>query len=259
MSENYLHLPVFQGNQVGHLTERAARLSGCPLYLIPEHFSGQVGLDFVTDIILGALLKGMTSSPTRNHLVAPIAEGIIGVLKSEGCPGLAEARAIEPEGVTANRFPLASLVQETLGAKVKALSLPPGRSVRLRSDYHGYVARGADVDHIDAELCETLGVACVDHLLAGNTSFLVSGTALNPRVRSLAELFGAEGKLVERRVDVRSAGVMQHWLKGRDYRLLPSDLYDGHLAKMAKLAGISTEAFTERFAPVAEWGNQYAS
>jgi 6-phosphofructokinase len=254
-SDTLIHVPVLSGNQVGCLTEAAARGAGCPLYIIPERLPKRCSLQLVLETIFGAWLKGAIRDQPSYHLVVPIAEGILGSLDPASCPGLKEARDRYREGVTANHFPLPTIIQDQLGAMFAELSLPHGIKVSVRSAYHGYAARGSEANSTDREMASLHVTTALRAMAQGESGRVYYGSGQHCHSLVLTGLLTEDGQGRERQVDLKDPVIAAHWNAIRPHRLTSEDLSHEQLARIAAFLQLPTKDVQDRFDLVAGIAN----
>jgi 6-phosphofructokinase 1 len=114
----------------------------------------------------------------------------------------------------------------------------------------GYELRCAKPLPFDVEYTRTLGYGAVRYLLSGGSGAMIAlrGGKVEP-VMLQDMIDPASGRVRVRLVDTRT----EAYEVGRKYmiRLDEGDLREPKLSRYAHLAGLSAEAFIERFAPVA--------
>jgi len=176
------------------------------------------------------------------------------MLDPQSCVGLAEAKAKSQEGVTANHYPFAQLVQQVGTGAFSQVKLPYGLKVSVRSAYHGYAARGAETDTVDKSLGLLHTTVALSRLFQGESGQVYCGAQNEVVPHPLSSLRDEQGRGTERRVNLQDPVVAAHWGAHGEWRLRPSDMEGESLGRMAELIGFTPDRFRERFDNVAGWG-----
>jgi 6-phosphofructokinase len=247
------YLIISMGRAAGHLALGIGKASAATLTIIPEEFRGRpVTLGEVCDILLGAIVKrrGMHA----NYGVAVLAEGLleaIGEERLKAVDGVLQGRygkiVRDPHGhLRLGEIEFGRMVKDILSAKLDELKLP----VALIDKDLGYELRCADPIPFDAEYTRDLGYGAVKFLRsaeAGNYGAIISlvGGHLEP-VPFDQMIDKQTGRMLPRRVNVDGAG----YECARRYMIrLEQRDFDNpqRLSRLAEAAGMSVDAFRQRF------------
>jgi 6-phosphofructokinase 1 len=259
------YLIVSMGRAAGHLALGIGKASAATLTIIPEEFRGRaVTLDEVCDIVIGAVIK--RRSMKAPYGVAVLAEGLLEAIGEKGLQqvdGVLQGRygkiERDPHGhLRLGEIEFGRMVKDRLAVKLEELKVPMGF---IDKDL-GYELRCADPIPFDAEYTRDLGYGAVKFLRSeesakfGAIISLVGGhleplpfeQMINPQT----------GRMLPRKVDVNGEG----YECARRYmiRLEKRDFESPQrLSRLAEAAGMTPEAFRQRFeylvqggAPVAE-------
>jgi 6-phosphofructokinase len=247
------YLIISMGRAAGHLALGIGKASAATLTIIPEEFRGRpVTLGEVCDILLGAIVKrrGMHA----NYGVAVLAEGLleaIGEERLKAVDGVLQGRygkiVRDPHGhLRLGEIEFGRMVKDILSAKLDELKLP----VALIDKDLGYELRCADPIPFDAEYTRDLGYGAVKFLRsaeAGQYGAIISlvGGHLEP-VPFDQMINKQTGRMLPRRVNVDGAG----YECARRYMIrLEQRDFDNpqRLSRLAEAAGMSVDAFRQRF------------
>jgi 6-phosphofructokinase len=234
---------IAMGRKAGHLALGIGKAAGATLTLIPEEF-GTDGfrLSTLVDTLAGAILKRASSG--RRDGVAVIAEGVVLSVKPEDLDELETAERDEHGHVRIAEIDIGDLLKRAVRKRLAELGLKP----TIVSKDIGYELRCADPIPYDLEYTRDLGYCASRFLLDGGNAAMVSMQGGNFVAVPFASMLDpATGRARVRLVDVRST----RYAIARRYmiRLRREDFADaGALAVLAKTAGLSEEAFRERFA-----------
>jgi 6-phosphofructokinase 1 len=238
------------GRKAGHLTLGIGKAAGATISVIAEEFpEGSLSVDQVCDVLEGAIIKRRAADHADG--VALVAEGISERLNPQE---LAKIPGVEftydPHGhLELREIPLAMVLKRHLEQRFAARN----DKVTIVDIELGYEMRCAPPIPFDCEYVRDLGWAAVTHLLspeyAGDAMVCLDGGHLRPL--PFAEVLDP----VTRRANVRLVDITsESYRVALEYmiRLKPEDLEDAsRLARLAKTARMSEEAFRERFAVAA--------
>jgi len=236
------YLAVSMGRNSGSLALSMCKAAGATLAVIPEEFrSENIDIGLVVDTIVGAIIKRKASGHEDGVVV--VAEGIAGRFGSDALAGLGSARDAYGHLNLAD-VPLGLILRDRVRAALKQLGLD---ATVIAKDI-GYELRCAKPVPFDVEYTRTLGYAAVRFLLSGDSGALIAiagGRATPVRLEDIAD--PKTGRVRVRLVDVST----ESYLVGRSYmiRLKLSDFEEPLLSRLAAHAGLSAQAFKDRFLP----------
>ncbi len=249
------YLVVSMGRAAGFLALGIGKAAAATLTVIPEEFArGQVTLDALCDILLGAIVKRRTQGSPYG--VAVLAEGL---LESIGEKGLLQALGSEQElrrygnverdehnHLRLGEIEFGRMVKDRLAAKLKDFGL----SVTLVDKELGYELRCADPIPFDAEYTRDLGYGAIGFLRSEASrrfgaliSFLGGSMTPLPFDKLIVP---KTGRMRPRKVNVEG----EAYACARRYmiRLEPSDFQEPQrLAALAEVVGRKPAQFRRRF------------
>lgn len=237
---------VAMGRKAGHLALGIGKAAGATLTMIPEEFRDRpIKLATVADILAGAIIKRLSLG--REDGVAVLAEGLAEIMSPDDLTALASVARDDHGHVELADLDLGRVLKEEV---LKRLA-PYGLSPTIRVKDLGYELRCADPIPFDMEYCRDLGCSAAEYLISGGTGAMVSivNGACSP-IPFGRILDPATQRTRVRMVDVAS----ESYRIARRYmvRLDESDFAERErLARCAAVAGLTAEAFRERFAAVA--------
>ncbi len=236
---------VAMGRKAGHLALGIGKASGATLTLIPEEFPERpVRLAKVADILAGAIIKRLSQG--REDGVAVLAEGLAEVMNPDDLTALASVARDEHGHVELADLDLGRALKEEVLNRLKPYGLTP--TIRLKD--LGFELRCADPIPFDMEYCRELGYCAAEFLLGGGTGAMVS--IVNGEFAPMP--FNTILDPVTQRTRVRMVDVTAGPYRiARRYmiRLDPKDFEERErLTRCAAVAGLTPEAFRERFASV---------
>jgi len=241
------YLAVTMGRKAGHLALGIGKAAGATLTIIPEEFRERpVRLQRLVDLLIGAMVKRLSSG--RADGVAVVAEGLVEILDPHDLGGLEHVERDEHGHLRLNEVDLGDLLRREATKGMSALGLPTS----IVSKNIGYELRGADPIPYDIEYTRDLGYCAAQYLLDGGTAAMVSiqdGRFTPIPFKQMVD--PSTGRTKVRMVDIHS----QSYQIARQYmiRLTDDDLRDpDRLGRCATLAGLSPEAFRNRFAASVE-------
>ena len=241
------YLAVTMGRKAGHLALGIGKAAGATLTIIPEEFRGwPVQLQRLVDLLIGAMVKRLSNG--RADGVAVVAEGLVEILDLHDLGGLEHVERDEYGHLRLNEVDLGDLLRREVTKGMNALGL----STSIVSKNIGYELPGADPIPYDIEYTRDLGYCAAQYLLDGGTAAMVSiqdGRFTPIPFKQMVDT--STGRTKVRMVDIHS----QSYQIARQYmiRLTDDDLNDpDRLGRCADLAGLSPEAFRNRFAASVE-------
>ena len=238
---------ITMGRKAGHLALGIGKAAGATLTLIPEEFACQrIRMKAVVDTLAGAVIKRLCYGHTDG--VAVIAEGLVLDMAHED---LAEIEEIEKDDHGNVR-----IAEINIGEILKKLV-----EKRLR-DFHmkttvvakniGYELRCADPIPLDMEYTRDLGYCAAKHIIEGGNAVVISLEGGHFLPIPFGNMIDREtGRARIRMVDIQST----RYAIARRYmiRLSQEDFIDPHdLARLAATAGVSPQAFQDKFAYLVE-------
>lgn len=239
------YLVVTMGRKAGHLALGIGKAAGATLTIIPEEFHERpVKLQRVVDLLIGAVIKRLEHG--RADGVAVLAEGLIDILDPHDLGGLEHVERDEHGHLRMNDVDVGDLLRRELTKQLHQLGL----SISLVAKNVGYELRCADPIPYDIEYTRDLGYCAAQYVLDGGTSAMVSiqnGRFTPIPFKQMVD--ASTGRTKVRMVDIDS----QSYQIARQYmiRLTEADMNNRDaLGRYAALAGLSPEAFRERFSPV---------
>lgn len=239
------YLVVTMGRKAGHLALGIGKAAGATLTIIPEEFQERpVKLQRVVDLLIGAVIKRLEHG--RADGVAVLAEGLIDILDPRDLGGLEHVERDEHGHLRMNDVDVGDLLRRELTKQLHQLGL----SISLVAKNVGYELRCADPIPYDIEYTRDLGYCAAQYLLDGGTSAMVSiqnGRFTPIPFKQMVDV--STGRTKVRMVDIDS----QSYQIARQYmiRLTEADMNNRDaLGRYAAMAGLSPEAFRERFSTV---------
>jgi 6-phosphofructokinase len=253
MTTQRWYLVVAMGRSAGHLALGIGKSAGATLTLIAEEFPRDepIQLSHLVDVLETSMLKRIAHG--RPFGVAVLAEGIGLRLPQE------ELRQAMPEVELDEHghVRLAELELDRLLAKlVKDRFKERGRSITVEGKNIGYELRCAPPIPFDIEYTRDLGYSAIDYLrgaLAGGEA----GAMITIQEGHMVALpFGSFNDPETGRVRIRNVNVeSSSYRVAREYmiRLDREDLEDPErLGPIAAAAGLTPEAFRDRYGPLAK-------
>ncbi len=233
---------VSMGRKAGHLALGIGKATGATLTLIPEEFSNKkIKLSHIVDILVGAIIKRLSYGKPDG--VAIIAEGLVEHLDTSDLDTL-----IEVERDAHDNIRIAEInFGEILKAKVQEELKKFGLKSTIVAKNIGYELRCADPIPFDMEYTRDLGFSAAQFILSDGSGAMVSiqnGMFVPLYFKDIIDPTTLKTKV--RMVDPTSESfyIARHYM----LRLNQADFDDPHeLAKLAATAGISIDAFKQRF------------
>jgi ATP-dependent phosphofructokinase / diphosphate-dependent phosphofructokinase len=239
------YLVVTMGRKAGHLALGIGNAAGATLTVIPEEFRERpVKLQRVVDLLIGAIIKRLEHG--RADGVAVLSEGLIEILDPRDLGGMEHVERDEYGHLRMSQVDVGDVLRRELTKQLHQLGL----STNLVAKNLGYELRCADPIPYDVEYTRDLGYCAAQYLLDGGTSAMVSiqnGRFTPIPFKQLMD--SSTGRAKVRMVDMDS----QSYQIARQYmiRFTGDDLKNQNaLGRYAALAGLSPEAFRERFSTV---------
>ncbi len=239
------YLVVTMGRKAGHLALGIGKAAGATLTIIPEEFRERpVKLQRVVDLLIGAVIKRLEHG--RSDGVAVLAEGLIEIIDSRDLGGLEHVERDEHGHLRMSEIDIGDVLRRELTKQLHQLGL----SISLVTKNVGYELRCADPIPYDIEYTRDLGYCAAQYLLDGGTSAMVSiqnGRFTPIPFKQMVD--SSTGRTKVRMVDIES----QSYQIARQYmiRLTEADVNNQDaLGRYAAMAGLSPEAFRERFSTV---------
>ena len=244
---NRWYLVIAMGRKAGHLALGIGKAAGATLTVVPEECDASgMSLDRLADILAGSIIK--RRSEGRGDGVAVVAEGVALAFDPAELEALENLERDEHGHVRLAEVDLGNLLKDAVHERLQAL----GIDCTLVSKNIGYELRCADPVPSDMEYCRDLGYCAGKYLLEGGSGDLISLQGGRFIPIPLDELIDSTtGRMQVRMIDVSST----RYAISRSYmiRLRRSDFSDPEaLARLASTAGVSSEAFRERFASLVD-------
>src|SRR3990172_1679461 len=239
---------VAMGRKAGHLALGIAKAAGATLAVIPEEFpEAKTGLDMIADILTGAVVKHISGG--RKDGVAVLAEGLAESIPEKELGRLGDIELDEHDHIRIAEIDLGRGIKKEVDSRLAEL----GIKTTIVSKDIGYELRCADPVPFDLEYTRDLGYCAAKFLLEGGSNAMISlqGGQFVP-VPFATLLDPATGRTRVRTVDIRST----RYAIARRYmmRLRRDDFANAQkLARLARTAGLSPEAFGKRFEYVVEY------
>ncbi|NOU10697.1 MAG: 6-phosphofructokinase [Nitrospira sp.] len=239
------YLVVTMGRKAGHLALGIGKAAGATLTIIPEEFRERpVKLQRVVDLLIGAVIKRLEHG--RSDGVVVLAEGLIEIIDSRDLGGLEHVERDEHGHLRMSEIDIGDVLRRELTKQLHQLGL----AISLVTKNVGYELRCADPIPYDIEYTRDLGYCAAQYVLDGGTSAMVSiqnGRFTPIPFKQMVD--SSTGRTKVRMVDIES----QSYQIARQYmiRLTEADVNNQDaLGRYADLAGLSPEAFRERFSIV---------
>jgi len=238
---------VTQGRKAGHLALGIGKAAGATITLIPEEFREEhVRLDVIVDTLVGAILK--RHGYDRPDGLAVLAEGLVEKLAPDELALVDGVERDQHGGIRYSEISLGDVLKRRVVATLRGF----GIHTTVVAKNIGYELRCADPIPYDMEYTRDLGYSAARYLIEGGPSALVSiqGGCFKP-IPFEDLIDRASGRTRVRMVDICSD--RYRIARGYMIRLRREDFADAHqLAHLSALAGMSMEAFRERFEYLAQ-------
>ncbi|THJ18621.1 MAG: 6-phosphofructokinase [Nitrospira sp. CG24B] len=239
------YLVVTMGRKAGHLALGIGKAAGATLTIIPEEFRERpVKLQRIVDLLIGAVIKRLEHG--RADGVAVLAEGLIEIIDARDLGGLEHVERDEHGHLRMSEIDIGDVLRRELTKQLHQLGL----AISLVTKNVGYELRCADPIPYDIEYTRDLGYCAAQYVLDGGTSAMVSiqnGRFTPIPFKQMVD--SSTGRTKVRMVDIES----QSYQIARQFmiRLTEADVNNQDaLGRYAAIAGLSPEAFRERFSTV---------
>ena len=232
---------IAMGRKAGHLALGIGKAAGATLTLIPEEFEEQVRLKTIVDTLVGAIIKRLSYG--RLDGVAVLAEGLVLDLAPEDVSTLGSAERDAHGHVRLAEINIVDIVKNAVRRRLRDLHL----ETTVATKDIGYELRCADPIPMDMEYARDLGYCAAKYLLSGGNAVMISMQGGHFVPIPFPELMDpATGRTRVRMVNIHSTryGIARRYM----IRLRRDDFEDPEeLAKLAKTAGLTPEAFRHEF------------
>jgi len=251
------YIIISMGRAAGHLALGIGKASASTLTVIPEEFRNrQVTLEWVTDLIIGSILKRKLLG--KDYGVAVLAEGLIESIGEKGLVGalgdeLKSYGRIERDDhghLRLGELEFGRIIKDFLKKRLNELGL----KVDFIDKDLGYELRSADPIPFDAEYTRDLGYGAVRFLASpdaaqhGAIISFVDGKLIPIPFEQMID--PRTQRMKPRKVNVESESFF--CAKRYMVRLESGDLTDaGKLRALAGFTNLSPDTFKDRFGPVA--------
>jgi len=247
------YLVVAMGRSAGHLALGIAKSAGATLAVIAEEFPGDepIRLSSLVDVVETSMLKRIAHG--RPFGVAVLAEGIgLRLPQDELRKAMPEVELDEHGHVRLAELELDRLLARQVKDRFKAR----GQSVTVEGKNIGYELRCAPPIPFDIEYTRDLGYSAVDYLKRVLQHDEPGGMITIQEGHMVPLPFGSFTDPETGRVQIRLVNVeSSSYRVAREYmiRLDREDLEDpGKLRPIAAAAGLTPEAFRDRYGYLAE-------
>lgn len=239
------YLVVAMGRTAGHLALGIGKAAGATLTVIPEEFGDRkIPISEVVDILVGSILKRLADG--RDDGVAVIAEGVALSIVEDDLGQLGPIERDAHGHVRLAEIDFAGGLKRLVRARLKEL----GVDITIVEKNIGYELRCADPVPYDLEYCRDLGYCAAKFLIGGGSGALVSMQGGRFVPCPLREMLDPRtNRMQVRRVDVNCT----RYAIARRYmiRMRRDDIESPErLAHLAAAAGLTPDAFRDRFAPI---------
>ena len=248
------YLIVSMGRAAGFLALGIGKAAAATLTVIPEEFRGRaLSLDELCDILIGSIIK--RRSMDRYHGVVVLAEGLIESIGEKGLQAVMSAGELgrygeikrDPHGhLRLGEIEFGRMVRDRLAKRLEELNIP----ANLIDKDLGYELRSADPIPFDAEYTRDLGYGAVQFLRSETSAHfgaIISFVGGRMQPLPFEQMINpATGRMRPRKVEVE--GEAYQCARRYMIRLERQDFEDPQkLARIAAAAGMSPEAFQDRF------------
>jgi ATP-dependent phosphofructokinase / diphosphate-dependent phosphofructokinase len=236
---------VAMGRKAGHLALGIGKAAGATLTVIPEEFSprngsGKVGLDHLTDILLGAIVKRKALHHDDGTVI--LAEGLVEQMAPEDLEVFGQLERDEHDHIRLAEVNLGDVVKSHLRSRLAEFGL----DTALVSKDIGYELRCADPIPFDMEYTRDLGYCAAQYVLDGGTNAMVTLVNGHFEPMSFSQMLDPQtGRTRVRLVDPHS----EHYQIARRYmvRLGKEDFEQAMLMNLARVTGQRPDEFAARF------------
>ena len=252
------YIVVSMGRTAGHLALGIGKAAAATLIIIPEQFRGRtVTINEVCDMILGSMLKRLAEG--TEYGVVVLAEGLIEAMGEKGLMTVIQENNMDRYGkIKRDDHGHLHLAEIEFGRMMRDLLIERleklGVKMTLVDKDLGYELRCADPIPFDAEYTRDLGYGAVKFLLsadAGRFGAIVSFEDGKMVPLPFDKMLDPQTKRMQVRrvnVDGEAYECACHYM----IRLERADFENPEqLQKLAKVASMSPQKFTERFGLVA--------
>jgi len=241
------YFAVTMGRKAGHLALGIGKAVGATLTVIPEEFHERpLKLQHLLDVLMGTILKRMSHGRADGVMV--LAEGLVELLDPQELGGLEHVERDEHGHLRLAEVDIGDVLRREVTKALKAM----GISMTIVAKNVGYELRCADPIPYDIEYTRDLGYCAAQYLLKGGTAAMVSIQQGRFTPIPFKEMVDeVTGRARVRMVDTAS----ESFQIARQYmiRLSRHDFTDpAELARCAAVAGLSPEAFKQRFGWLSE-------
>jgi 6-phosphofructokinase 1 len=248
------YLIVSMGRAAGFLALGIGKAAAATLTVIPEEFHGRaLSLDELCDIIIGSIIK--RRSQDRYHGIVVLAEGLIEAIGEKGLEAVMNTGELgrygeikrDPHGhLRLGEIEFGRMVRDRLAKRLEELKI---QAAVIDKDL-GYELRSADPIPFDTEYTRDLGYGAVQFLCSETSAHfgaIISFVGGRMQPLPFEQMINpATGRMRPRKVDVD--GEAYQCARRYMIRLERPDFDDPQkLAKIAAAAGMSPEAFQDRF------------
>jgi 6-phosphofructokinase 1 len=238
------------GRSAGWLALYIGLAAGATLTLIPEEFEAKTKLQYICDVVEGAILKRALRG--RPDGVAIIAEGLAYRLGDLEELGRLLGREVPTDAAGHPRLSEVDLVR-LMKQELEGRFAARGQKINLIDHELGYELRSADPTPRDMAYCRSLGYHSVHLLQKEGVAPGVMATIVNGNMHpvDLHDLIDPEtNRMRVRQVDIRSD--VYRVARAFMIRLERSDLEDPEtLAQLAAAAHMKPEEFRQRYSRAA--------
>ena len=235
------YVAVCMGRKSGALALGICKAAGATLAIIPEEFAGTaLSLDKVGDIIIGSIIKRRWMG--HDHGVAIVAEGVVEGLDESTLAGLAGVARDQYGHVRISDIDVGDALRAIVRQRLELLKI---NATVIKKEI-GYELRCAKPVAYDVEYTRTLGYGAVRYLMSGGSGAMIALRGGKVAPVTLEDLIDpATGRVRVRLVDTTT----EAYEVGRKYmiRLEPADFESPRVDELAKVAGLSAQAFKQRF------------
>jgi 6-phosphofructokinase len=232
------------GRKAGHLALGIGKAAGATLTLIPEEFGERISFRAIVDTLAGAIIKRLRDG--RRDGIAVIAEGVVLGIDPSELAEVGELTRDEHGNPRLAEIDIGQILRRAVSERLATFGLAP----TIVSKNLGYELRCADPTPQDMEYTRDLGYCAAQYLLEGGTAAMVSmqgGQFVPIPFRDLID--PTTGRARIRLVDVQSSRYLiarRYMIRlGREDFEIPEDL-----ESLARVTGLSSDAFREQFAYV---------
>jgi 6-phosphofructokinase 1 len=242
------YVAVCMGRKSGALALGICKSAGGTVAIIPEEFSSHaVSLELVADIIIGSIIK--RGSMGHAHGVAIVAEGVVERLDEHALKGLRNVPRDQYGNIRISDLDVGDAVRGFVRQRLEELQL----EITVVKKEIGYELRCAKPLAFDVEYARTLGYGAVRYLLGGGSGAMVALRGGKVEPVTLADMLDPKtGRVRVRLVDTST----EAYEVGRKYmiRLEAADFESPRVEKLASVAGMTPDAFYQRFRNTVEQG-----